>query len=80
MLPATALLRCGCISSNRAHIPDTSSPASVLLPPALSPCPRCQVNYFLSALIELKSNDLYRMKGVLAIRDFDRRFVFQVGG
>jgi G3E family GTPase len=36
-----------------------------------------KVNYWLGGLIEVKSNDLYRMKGVLAIHDFDRRFVFQ---
>lgn len=36
-----------------------------------------QVNYWLGGLIEVKSNDLYRMKGVLAIKDFDKRFVFQ---
>ncbi|EFN50618.1 hypothetical protein CHLNCDRAFT_28926, partial [Chlorella variabilis] len=33
-----------------------------------------QVNYWLGGLIEVKSNDLYRMKGVLAIKDFDKRF------
>ena len=38
------------------------------------------MNYWLGGLMEVKSNDLYRMKGVLAIKDFDRRFVFQVGG
>ena len=27
--------------------------------------------------MEVKSNDLYRMKGVLAIKDFPARFVFQ---
>lgn len=37
-----------------------------------------QVNYWLGGLIEVQSNDLYRMKGVLAIKDFDKRFVFQV--
>lgn len=36
-----------------------------------------KVNYWLGGLIEVKSNDLYRMKGVLAIDTFDRRFVFQ---
>lgn len=36
-----------------------------------------KVNYWLGGLIEVKSNDIYRMKGVLAIKDFDRRFVFQ---
>lgn len=28
--------------------------------------------------MEVKSNELYRMKGVLAIKDFPARFVFQV--
>ena len=28
-------------------------------------------------MLEIKANDMYRMKGVLAIDDFDRRFVFQ---
>lgn len=41
---------------------------------------RLQVNYWLQTLIDVKSNDLYRMKGVLAIEGFDRRFVFQVRG
>jgi len=36
-----------------------------------------QVNYWLGGLLEIKSNDMYRMKGVLAIDGFDRRFVFQ---
>ncbi len=36
-----------------------------------------QVNYWLGGLMEVKSNDLYRMKGVLAIKDFPARFVFQ---
>jgi hypothetical protein len=27
--------------------------------------------------VEVKSGDLFRMKGVLAIKDFERRFVFQ---
>jgi G3E family GTPase len=36
-----------------------------------------KVNYWLGGLLEIKSNDLYRMKGVLAIESFDRRFVFQ---
>ena len=36
-----------------------------------------KVNYWLGGLIEVKSNDLYRFKGVLAIDGFDRRFVFQ---
>ncbi|KAI8102855.1 hypothetical protein M9434_005647 [Picochlorum sp. BPE23] len=36
-----------------------------------------KVNYWLGGLLEVKSNDIYRMKGVLAIKDFDRRFVFQ---
>lgn len=36
-----------------------------------------KVNYWLGGLIEVKANDLYRMKGVLAIKDFERRFVFQ---
>ena len=44
---------------------------------ASAPRPPVQVNYWLGGLIELKSNDLYRMKGVLAIKDFERRFVFQ---
>lgn len=36
-----------------------------------------QVNVWLGGLIELRAEDLYRMKGVLAIDGFDRRFVFQ---
>ncbi|KAL4420551.1 hypothetical protein ABPG75_010207 [Micractinium tetrahymenae] len=36
-----------------------------------------KVNYWLGGLMEVKSNDLYRMKGVLAIQDFPARFVFQ---
>ena len=51
-------------------------------PPARPPTPLPflprQVNYWLGGLMEVKSNDLYRMKGVLAIKDFPARFVFQV--
>ncbi|KAL4436341.1 hypothetical protein ABPG77_009903 [Micractinium sp. CCAP 211/92] len=36
-----------------------------------------KVNYWLGGLMEVKSNELYRMKGVLAIKDFPARFVFQ---
>lgn len=36
-----------------------------------------KVNLWLGGLLEVKSNDMYRMKGVLAIDGFDRRFVFQ---
>ena len=36
-----------------------------------------KVNYWLGGLIEVKSNDLYRYKGILAIQDFERRFVYQ---
>ena len=36
-----------------------------------------KVNLWLGGLIEVKSNDLYRYKGVLAIQDFERRFVYQ---
>ena len=39
-----------------------------------------QVNYWLGALIQDRGDDLYRMKGVIAIRDFPETFVFQVGG
>lgn len=35
------------------------------------------VNYWLGGLMELRSEDLYRMKGVLAIDGFENRFVFQ---
>lgn len=37
-----------------------------------------QVNFWLGGLIEVKRNDLYRMKGVLAIEGLEERFVFQV--
>lgn len=36
-----------------------------------------QVNFWLGALVEMRSDDLYRMKGVLAVKGFDRRFVCQ---
>ncbi|KFM26432.1 COBW domain-containing protein 1 [Auxenochlorella protothecoides] len=35
------------------------------------------INFWLGALVEMRSEDLYRMKGVLAIQGFDRRFVCQ---
>ena len=41
-------------------------------------CCRLQVNYWLGALIADRGDDLYRMKGVIAIRDFPDTFVFQV--
>ena len=37
-----------------------------------------QVNFWLGALIQDRGDDLYRMKGVIAIRDFPETFVFQV--
>lgn len=36
-----------------------------------------KVNYWLGGMLEVRGNDLYRLKGVLAIDGFDRRFVFQ---
>lgn len=36
-----------------------------------------KVNYWLGGMIEVKSNDLYRMKGVLSIEGLEKRFVFQ---
>lgn len=36
-----------------------------------------KVNYFLEALMQVRGDDLYRMKGVLSMEGFDRRFVFQ---
>ncbi|GMH35322.1 hypothetical protein BSKO_03190 [Bryopsis sp. KO-2023] len=35
------------------------------------------LNYLLGFLVQTRGEDLYRMKGVLAIKDQDRRFVFQ---
>lgn len=37
-----------------------------------------QVNYWLGGIVELRGEDIYRMKGVLSIRDFEQRFVFHV--
>lgn len=36
-----------------------------------------KINYMLGALVNTRGEDLYRMKGVLAIDGYDRRFVFQ---
>jgi len=36
-----------------------------------------KVNYWLGALVEMRGDDIYRMKGILAIRDYPERFVFQ---
>lgn len=37
-----------------------------------------KVNYWLGALVQMRGEDIYRMKGILAIRDYPERFVFQV--
>ena len=37
-----------------------------------------QVNFWLGSLIQMRGEDLFRMKGVIAIRDFPETFVFQV--
>lgn len=37
-----------------------------------------QVNTWLGSLLEFRGEDIYRMKGILAIGGYDRRFVFQV--
>ena len=39
--------------------------------------PRAQVNHWLGSLIQVRGEDLYRMKGVLAIAGFSDTFVFQ---
>ena len=36
-----------------------------------------KVNFWLGSLLELRGEDIFRTKGVLAIEGFDRRFVFQ---
>ena len=37
------------------------------------------MNFWLGSLIQMRGEDLFRMKGVIAIRDFPETFVFQVG-
>jgi G3E family GTPase len=37
-----------------------------------------QLNFTLGALLQSRGEDLYRMKGILAIRDLPERYVFQV--
>ena len=37
-----------------------------------------QVNYWLGSIIQMRGEDMFRMKGVIAIRDFPDTFVFQV--
>ncbi len=41
-------------------------------------CAAAQVNHWLGSLIQVRGEDLYRMKGVLAIAGFSDTFVFQV--
>jgi G3E family GTPase len=36
-----------------------------------------KVNFWLGGLLEVRGEDIFRMKGVLSIEGFDRRFVFQ---
>lgn len=43
-----------------------------------NPVTALQVNEWLGALIEVRAEDLYRFKGVLSIKDFPNRYVFQV--
>ena len=80
-LRPAAWLRCAAL---RPLHPYSLCTATRLPPTLLSAVPRprppppLQVNYWLGGLVEVKSADLYRMKGVLAIKDFERRFVFQV--
>jgi hypothetical protein len=37
-----------------------------------------QLNFTLGALLQNRGEDLYRMKGILAIRGLQERYVFQV--
>lgn len=37
-----------------------------------------QANMWLGALLYQRSEDIYRMKGILSVQDMDERFVFQV--
>lgn len=39
-----------------------------------------QANMWLGALLYQRSEDIYRMKGILAVQDMEERFVFQVTG
>lgn len=41
--------------------------------------PALQLNFTLGALLQNRGEDLYRMKGILAIHGLQERYVFQVG-
>lgn len=36
-----------------------------------------KVNQWLGMILEVRSEDIYRMKGVLAIKGYDQKYVFQ---
>lgn len=38
-----------------------------------------KLNFTMGALLEARGEDLYRMKGILAIKGLEERYVFQVG-
>jgi G3E family GTPase len=38
-----------------------------------------QINYSLGLLLETRSEDIYRLKGLLSIHGSEYRYVFQVG-
>ncbi len=50
---------------------------TLVLPP---PPPQSQINYSLGLLLETRSEDIYRMKGLLSIHGSQYRYVYQVRG
>ena len=62
------------------HALFTSGPHPVSLKTCMLPMspPSSQLNFTLGALLQARGEDLYRMKGILAIHGLQERYVFQV--
>jgi hypothetical protein len=69
------------IQPSKPHqLPPPPRPPTPLNPPPLKTNikPR-QINFTMGALLQARGEDLYRMKGILAIKGLPERYVFQVG-
>lgn len=60
-------------------IPHHHTTTTLLSPQSPPPPHHAQVNYSLGFLLETRAEDIYRMKGILAIAGSEYRFVYQVG-
>lgn len=69
---ATPLFQYAPITTN------TAKPTAAAGAVSLAVATAVQLNFTLGAMLQARGEDLYRMKGILAIRGLQERYIFQV--